>query len=120
MPLNEFWALAMVLNPQATGRTATQGGRLCPLEALGIGAQYLASLPQSGNPGDSTRVYFQPPLPRKVGECSKWCKEPKPVCAFKSKTDLMGKPDALRGWVNSFFLSSREKVKAGDGYFPSR
>ena len=59
-------------------------------------------------------MYFQLPLAQEVGEWSKWSKEPKPVCAFKSRTDLMGKPAALRGWVNSFLLSSRESVTAGD------
>lgn len=54
----------MVLNPLATDRTATQAGwETESLRTTRYWAQSLISLLQSGNPGDSTKVYFQLPLP---------------------------------------------------------
>lgn len=78
-----LWALAMVLNPQATGWTATRGEGLSPWEAAGTPC--LVSLPLSGKPNDNTRVYFQLLRPQQVGKGSKG---PESVCAFKSKTQI--------------------------------
>lgn len=59
----------MVLNPKATGWTATQGDELSPWEAAE--AECLVSLPQSGKLNDSTRVYFQLLQPQQVGKGSR-------------------------------------------------